>query len=202
MHKGYPNAHPFSGFPSKIFIKIYPFTCSHWEEQNYRVFLKNFLFYKRSLHSFGQRGAKCTPIFEIFQDKFFIYRKYPLTYLELQSQMTPYLTEKMRKYFSVAGALFCLLQKTPSLISTESRQTHTLNLKKFFILSLIWNWDAKTQPVFQEKQKNFFEKTVYLKNIPSLVPAWKGCLGTVILKKGKKICPPGMAGRNIAERCR
>lgn len=85
------------------------FTCSHWEEQNYRVFLKNFLFYKRSFHSFGQRGSKCTPIFEIFQDKFFIYRKYPLTYLELQSQMTPYFTEKMRKYFLVAGALFCLL---------------------------------------------------------------------------------------------
>lgn len=88
------------------------FTCSHWEEQNYRVFLKNFLFYKRSLHSFGQRGAKCTPIFEIFQEKFFIYRKYPLTYLELQSQMTPYFTEKMRKYFSIVGALFCLL-RTP-----------------------------------------------------------------------------------------
>lgn len=115
------------------------FTCSHWEEQNYRVFLKNFLFYKRSLHSFGQRGAKCTPIFEIFQEKFFIYRKYSLTYLELQSQMTPYFTEKMRKYFSVVGALFCLLRKPPSLIPTGRSQMHTLNLKKFFIPSLIWN---------------------------------------------------------------
>ena len=38
----------------------------------------------------------------------------------------------------------------------------------------------------QEKQKKFFEKTVCLKSIPSLVPTWKGCLGTVILKKGKK----------------
>ena len=46
------------------------FTCSHWEEQNYRVFLKNFLFCKRPLHSFGQRGSKCTPIFEAFEEKF------------------------------------------------------------------------------------------------------------------------------------
>ena len=91
-----------------------------------------------------------------------------------------------------------LAQKVPSLIPTENSQMHPLNLKKIFIPSLIWNWDAKTQPVFQEKQKKFFEKTVCLKSIPSLVPTWKGCLGTVILKKGKKICPPGMAGRDIA----
>ena len=50
------------------------------------------------------------------------------------------------------------------------------------------------QPVFQKKQKNFFEKTVYLKNIPSLVPTGRGRLGTVILKKGKKICPPVLTG--------
>lgn len=164
LHKGYPNAHPFSGFPSKIFIKIYPFTCSHWEEQNYRVFLKIFLFCKRPLHSFGQRGSKCTPIFEVFQDKFFIYRKYPLTYLELQSQMTPYFTEKRRKYFFGCGCFILLpskslftyshwegansnpvsknillFVKTSSLIPTERSQMHTQNLKKFFILSLIWN---------------------------------------------------------------
>ena len=50
------------------------------------------------------------------------------------------------------------------------------------------------QPVFQKKQKNFFKKTVYLKNIPSLVPIERGHLGIVIPKKGKKICPPDMAG--------
>lgn len=48
-----------------------PFTCSHWGEQNYRVVLKNFLFCKRPLHSFGQRGPKCTPIFGLFLEKFF-----------------------------------------------------------------------------------------------------------------------------------
>ena len=81
---------------------------------------------------------------------------YPLTYLELQSQMTPYFTEKMRNYFSVAGALFCLLRKLPSLIPTGSSQMHTLNLKKFFIPSLIWNWEVETHPVFTKILKNIF----------------------------------------------
>lgn len=74
--------------------------------------------------------------------------------------------------------------------------------KKYFAVcktpSLIWNQEAKTQPVFQKKQKNFFEKTVYLKSFPSLVPTGRGRLGIVAPKKGKKICPPDMAGRDIA----
>ena len=50
---------------------------------------------------------------------------------------------------------------------------------------------------FFEKTEKIFEKTVYLKNIPSLVPTGRGRLGTVILKKGKKICPPEVAGKQI-----
>ena len=167
-----------------------PFTCSHWGEQNYRVFLKNFLFYKRSLHSFGQRGAKCTPIFEIFQEKFFIYRKYPLTYLELQSQMTPYFTEKNEKIFFGCGCFILLAPNPPSLIPTGRSQMHTLNLKKFLSLHLFGIGMPKRnlffRKIFQEKQKNFFKKTVYLKNVPSLVPTGRGHLGIVIPKKGKK----------------
>ena len=53
LHKGYPNAHPFLGFVSKILLKIYPFTYSHWEVQNYRVFLKKFLSGKKLSHLFG-----------------------------------------------------------------------------------------------------------------------------------------------------
>ena len=55
----------FRAFFKKFFEKSYPFTCSHWEVQNYRVFMKIFYLVKS-----------------------------PLTYLELQSQMTPYFTEK------------------------------------------------------------------------------------------------------------
>ena len=68
--------------------------------------------------------------------------------------------------------MILLAQKVPSLIPTESGQLHPLNLKKFF------------------------EKAICLKKPPSVLP-WKGCLGTAILKKGKKICPPEVAGRDI-----
>ena len=99
----------FQAFSKKFFDKIYPFTCSHWKTPNYRVFLKNFL-----------------------SDKI------PLTYLELQVSMTPYFTEKMRKYFFGCRCFILLAKKVPSLIPTENGQMHPLISKKF-IPSLIWN---------------------------------------------------------------
>lgn len=70
--------------------------------------------------------------------------------------------------------LILLAQKLPSLIPTESGRMHPLNLK------------------------NFFDKAVCLKNIPSLVPTGRGHFGIVVPKKGKKICPPGVADSDIA----
>ena len=151
----------FRAFFKKFFEKSYPFTCSHWEVQNYRVFMKIFYLVKS-----------------------------PLTYLELQSQMTPYFTEKMRKYFYSVGSGFTFLPKKPLHLFPLGTAECTPWIAKNFIPSLIWNWEIKTQPVFQKKGKNFFEKTVCLKNIPSLVPTGRGYLGIVISKKGKKICPP------------
>ena len=75
----------FRAFFKKFFEKIYLFTCSHWEVPNYRVFLKIFYLVKS-----------------------------PLTYLELQSQMTPYFTEKMRKYFlSGCGSFYFSCPEKP-----------------------------------------------------------------------------------------
>ena len=97
---------------------------------------------------------------------------YPFTYLELRSRNAPCFYKNFEKYFFRLRALILLAQKVPSLIPTESGQLHPLNLKKFF------------------------EKAICLKKPPSVLP-WKGCLGTAILKKGKKICPPEVAGRDI-----
>jgi len=55
-------------------------------------------------------------------------------------------------------------------------------------------FERQNATCFLEKTENFFEKAVYLKNIPSLVPTGRGHLGIVVPKKGKKICPPDMAG--------
>ena len=116
----------FQAFSKKFFDKIYPFTCSHWETPNYRVFLKIFL-----------------------SDKI------PLTYLELQVSMTPYFTEKMRKYFlSGCGWLYFFAEKAPSLIPTENSQMHTLNRKKFYPFTYL-ELRGQNAPCFSEKrQKN------------------------------------------------
>ena len=79
-----------------------------------------------------------------------------------------------------------LAQKVPSLIPTENSQMHPLNLKKILSLHLFGIGMPKRNLFFRKKQKKFFEKTVYLKNISSLVPIGRGLLGTVFLKKGKK----------------
>ena len=117
----------FRAFFKKFFEKIYLFTCSHWEVPNYRVFLKNFYLVKS-----------------------------PLTYLELQSQMTPYFTEKMRKcFFRLWVLYFCFPQKVSSLIPTENSQMHTLNRKKFYPFTYL-ELRGQNAPCFSEKwQKKF-----------------------------------------------
>lgn len=117
----------FRAFFKKFFEKSYPFTCSHWEVQNYRVFMKIFYLVKS-----------------------------PLTYLELQSQMTPYFTEKIRKYFFRLRALyFACPEKAFSLIPTESSKTHTLNRKKFLPIHLFGIGVLKRTLFFRKKAKKF-----------------------------------------------
>ena len=118
----------------KIFENLKsPFTCSHWEEQNYRVFLKIFLFCKRPLHSFGQRVPKCTPISGLFL-KNFLRKIYPSLIWNYKAKWHPISQKKWENIFSVAGALFCSPKKVPSLIPTGKRQIPTLFQKIFCCL--------------------------------------------------------------------
>lgn len=163
------------------------FTCSHWEEQNYRVFLKNFLFYKRSLHSFGQRGAKCTPIFEIFQEKFFIYRKYPLTYLELQSQMTPCFTEKNEKIFFGCGCFILLASKKPFTYSHwEQPNAHPKSQKIFYPFTYLELRSRNAPCFYRNFEKYFFRLRALIlldQKIPSLIPTENSQMHPLNLKK-------------------
>ena len=124
--------------------------------------------------------------------KFFI----PSLIWNWEAETHPVFTKMLKNIFSIES-LDSACSKSPLTYSHWEQPNAPPKSQKNFIPSLIWNWNAKTQPVFQKKQKNFFEKTVCLKSIPSPVPAWKGIMRTVILKKGKKICPPDMAGRDI-----
>ena len=72
----------FRAFFKKFLEKIYPFTCSHWEVPNYRVFLKNFLSGKKPSHLFGIERSKRNLFFrkkaKIFLKRRFV-SKHPLT---------------------------------------------------------------------------------------------------------------------------
>jgi len=78
----------FQAFSKKFFEKICPFTCSHWEVLNYRVFLKNFLSGKNPSHLFGITILNDTLFHRKKEKKFFIRlrvallfcRKSPFTY--------------------------------------------------------------------------------------------------------------------------
>ena len=88
--------------PKKFFEKIYPFTCSHWEAPNYRVFMKNFLSGKKPSHLFGIAKPNDT-LFHRKNEKIFLLGW---------------------------GWLYFLAEKAPSLIPTGDGRMHTLNRKK------------------------------------------------------------------------
>lgn len=79
---------------------------------------------------------------------------YPFTYLELGSRNAPCFHKKFEKYFlfGCGTAYFTYLE-----------------------------FEYQNATSFSEKVEKIFEKAVYFKNIPSLVPAGRG--GRVILKK-------------------
>ena len=202
LDKGGRNAHPFLRFSKKNFysVKISPhlfgitkpndtlFRRKKWEN----IFsVAGALFcLLRKTPSFIPTGNRQIPT--LFQ-KIFCCLQNPFTYLELRSRNAPCFYKNFEKYFLIEGLDFAC-SKSPFTYSHWEQPNAPPKSQKNFIPSFIWNWDAKTQPVFQEKQKKFFEKTAYLKNIPSFVPIGRGHLGIVIQKKSKKICPPGVAG--------
>lgn len=88
------------------------FTYSHWEEQNYRVVLKNFLFCKRPLHSFGQRVPKCTPISGLFPEKFFE-KKFTLHLFGITKPNDTLFLRKTEKYFFRLRVLYFSCPEKP-----------------------------------------------------------------------------------------
>ena len=139
----------------KIFAYLKnPFTCSHWESANYRVFLKSFLSDENNPFTHLDKGGRNAHPFPSFFSKIFWEKILPFTYLELQSQMTPYFTEKMRKYFFGCRCFILLAKKVPSLIPTEKRQVASLNQKN------IWEFEKSFHlfPLGIAKLSGVFEK--------------------------------------------
>ena len=102
------------------------------------------------------KGVEMHTHFEIFQEKFFIYRKCPLTYLELQSQMTPYFTEKNEKIFFGCGCFILLAPKTPFTYSHwEKPNAHPKSQKIFYPFTYL-ELRSRNAPCFYKNFEKYF----------------------------------------------
>ena len=169
----------FRAFSGKTFWKIYPSTYSHWEKPNAPPKRENISEWKTS-SLIWTKGAEMHTHFWGFLRKIFIRWKDLLTYSELQSQMTPYFTEKMRKcFFRLWVLYFCFPQKVSSLIPTENSQMHTLNLEKFLPFAYL-ELRGQNGPCFSEK---IIWKDRLSQNTPLTCSHWQRTFGDVNLKK-------------------
>ena len=110
-----------------------PLTCSHWEEQNYRVFLKIFCFAKNPFTHLD-KGCRNAHPFLRFSKKIFYSVKRPPHLFGITKPNDTLFHRKNEKIFFIRflDGLFLLVKKVPSLIPTENSQMHPLNLKNFF----------------------------------------------------------------------
>lgn len=150
------NAHPFWGFSKKLLEKIYPFTCSHWEVPNYRVFLKNFLSGKKPSHLFGIERPNDT----LFH-------------------------RKIRKYFFGCGRFILLASKKPShLFPLRTAKCTPWIAKKFLSLHLFGIERSKRTLFFQKKGKKFFWKDDLPQKHPLTCSHWQRTFGDSNFEKG------------------
>lgn len=141
----------FGASPKKIFEKIYPFTCSNWEVQNYRVFLKNFLSGKKPSHLFGIAKPNDTLFYRKRRKNFFgcgcfilLPSKSLFTYSHWEGANSNPVSKNI-----------LLFVKTSSLIPTERNQMHTLNLKKFYPFTYL-ELGSRNAPCFHKKFEKYF----------------------------------------------
>lgn len=144
------------------------------------------------------KGCRNAHPFPGFFSKIFLRKNLPFTYLELQSQMTPCFTEKNEKIFFGCGCFILLASKKPFTYSHwEQPNAHPKSQKIFYPFTYL-ELRSRNAPCFYKKfEKYFFRLRVLIllaQKVPSLIPTGRGHLGIVIPKKGKKICPPDMAG--------
>ena len=190
----------------KIFAYLKnPFTCSHWESANYRVFLKSFLSDENNPFTHLDKGGRNAHPFPSFFSKIFWEKILPFTYLELQSQMTPYFTEKMRKYFFGCRCFILLAKKSPFTYSHWEWPNAPPNLKKIYPFTYL-ELRSRNAPCFHKKFEKYFvfgcgtayfclsKKSFHLFGIGV---SKRNLFQRKIFEKDKKICPPEVASKEF-----
>ena len=152
------------------------------------------------------KGVEMHTHFWGFLRKIFIRWKYPLTYLELQSQMTPCFAEKNEKIFFLLRVLYFVCSEKPLHLFPLGTGKFQPCFKKYFAVcktpSLIWNWEAETHPVFTKILKNIFWLRALIllaQKVPSLIPTENSQMHPLNLKKilSLHLFGIGMPKRNL-----
>lgn len=112
------------------------FTCSHWEEQNYRVFSKKFFVLQKTPSLIWTKGAEMHTHFRAFFENF-LRKNFTLHLFGITKPNDTLFHRKTEKIFFVLlrDDLFLLTEeKVSSLIPTGKRQIPTLFQKIFCCL--------------------------------------------------------------------
>ena len=133
---------------------------------------KNIWEFKKAFHLFPLGRAKLSGVFE----NFFVLQKTPSLIWTKGAEMHTHFRTFSRKFF----------EKNSPFTYSHCEKPNAHPISKNLSLHLFGIWVQKRNLSFRKNRKNFFEKIICIKNIPSLVPTGRGCLGTVILKKAKK----------------
>ena len=139
------------------------------------------------------KGVEMHTHFWGFLRKIFIRWKYPLTYLELQSQMTPCFAEKWENIFLLRVLYFACSEKPLHLFPLGTAKCTPKISKNFLSLHLFGIGMPKRNLFFRKNRKNFLKRLFVSKTSHHLFPLGEGVWGGNSEKR-QKICPPGMAG--------
>ena len=130
-----------------------PLTCSHWEEQNYRVFLKIFCFAKNPFTHLDKGCRNAHPFLRFSKKIFYSVKSLPHLFGITKPNDTLFHRKNEKIFFiRLLDGLFLLVKKVPSLI---------------------WNQEAKTHPIFKKYLKSFFQKDFPSQKTPLTYSHWE-----------------------------
>ncbi len=133
------------------------FTYSHRERSNAPPKREKYLRIKNSLHSFGQRVPKCTPISELFLENF-LRKKFTLHLFGITKPNDTLFHRKNEKIFFRLQVLYSACQKSPFTYSHWERPNAPPNLKKIYPFTYL-ELRSRNATCFREK---FLKKNLEL----------------------------------------
>ena len=115
----------------KIFENLKsPFTCSHWEEQNYRVFSKKFFVLQKTPSLIWTKGAEMHTHFRAFLENF-LRKNFTLHLFGITKPNDTLFHRKNEKIFFRLQVLYFACQKSPFTYLELECQNATCFREKF-----------------------------------------------------------------------